>query len=388
MVRLLARSRELINEPNRMTSFIISNNNRLLLLPSLEPSVSQPSKPVTENTNNSISNYHNDLDNFTIKQLLKADLSSHKRSSLVPKSQLPSHWNNYTYNNNNNNNSNSIEKLSQDALLLPEIHGRRSSQFSSISSISSDASNTSSNGVDDQYSVRSRTSIFSNESDDNGFSSSSSSSDEEEDDNESNAQILQNEFKNPPLIKKTLQSFDETQNKLPITQQQSSLPSPTPTTQIQSQKLRHIEPKESIKRPSLDELVPTSPQDEKFPQRSKRQRVGPSCDLCRSKKIKCDAHVEIMELDVDSEKLKMNKKFEIQDKPIINKYLHPSEIEEDFKLVYSNEKIIKFKSCSYCLAKGKPCVYKRGYTKDDILRYNLMHNIKKKKKTSRTKKRS
>ncbi len=99
------------------------------------------------------------------------------------------------------------------------------------------------------------------------------------------------------------------------------------------------------------------------PSKSKRQRVGPSCDFCRSKKIKCDAHVEIMEIDVLYD-LKLTKKDEIKDEKLIKKYMTEDESNEGFKLIYSNEKIIKFKSCSYCLAKHQPCLYKRGYTKD------------------------
>ncbi|ODQ60786.1 hypothetical protein WICANDRAFT_61351 [Wickerhamomyces anomalus NRRL Y-366-8] len=152
------------------------------------------------------------------------------------------------------------------------------------------------------------------------------------------------------------------------------------------------EEEEEEKEPSIEPILikqSTPPKElkrtlsyEVRPSKSKRQRVGPSCDFCRSKKIKCDAHVEIMEIDVLYD-LNLTKKDEIKDENLIKKYMTEDELDEGFKLIYSNEKIIKFKTCSYCLAKHQPCLYKRGYTKDDILRYNLANNIRKKKKRSK-----
>lgn len=314
-------------------SFIINNttNNRLLLLPSTHHHYLdyQQNNPV------------NEFDNVSLKQLLKADLTQLRRESFSH--NYYSH--NYTYNE----------------------YGRRSSQFSSVSSVAS--SIVSSDGFTSAASI----------SEDDGFSS-----DEEE-------------FNKEPVItKEASQSIEDLTDREPkishseqVQTEKSSSPEPEELLKHEPEAI----PQKDIKEPQIpmkrsadaseEEEVEEDGDNDETPAKPKRQRVGPSCDLCRSKKIKCDAHVEIMELDVDCVKLKLSKKSEIQDKTTINKYLKSSELHEDFKLVYSNNKIIKFKSCSYCIAKGKPCVYKRGYTKDDILRYNMAHNIKKKKKTKR-----
>lgn len=310
-----------------MTSFIINSNknDRLLLLPALH--------------SDSL-HRQNCLDNLSLEQLLKADLSQYRKSSIP----------NYTYN-------------TQIAYF---DDNRRSSQFSSISSTSSVGSEL------DSLSARSRDSIFSVESDDNGFSSSS---DQEDEDYTDEKQGLNTE--NLPVTnlinKHTTTKVEEDEEDM------SSPIIPQPVTQETREKL-------SVKR-----LITEDEEEEEIEvpkERAKRQRVGPSCDLCRSKKIKCDAHVEIMETDVNGDDLKLNKKSEVLDKGIINNYLTEDELQDEFTLIYSNEKIIKFKSCSYCIAKSRPCVYKRGYTKDDILKYNTQNNIKKKKKTGRSRRRS
>lgn len=310
-----------------MTSFIINSNkdNRLLLLPALH--------------SDSL-NRHNCLDNLSLEQLLKADFSQYKRNNSIP---------NYTYNTQiayfDDNNS--------------------SSKFSSISSVGSEL---------DSLSARSRDSIFSVESDDNGFSSSSDQ--EDEDYTTEGKQGLNSEnfaFSKPTTLFSNNEEDDEEQK----------MSSPVISTSVTQETREKLSVKRLITVEEDDQEEYEQPKE-----RSKRQRVGPSCDLCRSKKIKCDAHVEIMETDVNGDDLKLTKKSEVLDKGIINKYLTKDEIEDEFSLVYSNEKIIKFKSCSYCIAKSRPCVYKRGYTKDDILKYNTENNIKKKKKTVRSRRRS
>ncbi|CCH43145.1 hypothetical protein BN7_2692 [Wickerhamomyces ciferrii] len=282
-------------------SFIISNNNRLLLLPSLE----------TPKDYNSID--------------LQYDLNKFK------------------FNNASSDNYNNIK--------LPRL------------SITEDNYNYN------YDSKSSRSSIFSNESDD-GFSSN------DEDFNDEEPKLVEiNETK----------SIDE-KKLIPI----EPIPKPTPNNSNES-----IESNDSIQSNETELQSQSQPQPEHIPQtkrhsitpdepnKSKRQRIGPSCDLCRSKKIKCDAHVEIIEFDIKPDTFELTKTNEIMNNQIISKYLTSQDLSHGFKLKYCNNKIIKFKDCSYCSIKNHPCIYERGYTKDDIMKYNLLRNIKKKKKTSR-----
>lgn len=121
---------------------------------------------------------------------------------------------------------------------------------------------------------------------------------------------------------------------------------------------------------------------------SKRQRVGPSCDSCRLKKIKCDAHMEIILQDArvlsqisdrlhqvitKDQVLQMDLKVDLSTIPV------------DSVLVKHIDKIVMFKPCTSCNKRrasldgsqgpldgkngnvtGGGCVFSKGFTRADI----------------------
>ncbi|AET40515.1 Sut1p Ecym_6122 [Eremothecium cymbalariae DBVPG len=113
----------------------------------------------------------------------------------------------------------------------------------------------------------------------------------------------------------------------------------------------------------------------------KRQRTGPSCDICRSKKIKCDATISILFQDASVTSL-------------FNNLLHSevdigelgmdwvSQIPEDIKqalltkeltLLKHVDKLIAFKPCTSCFRrKNCFCTFSKGFTRADI---NVFTNL-------------
>jgi hypothetical protein len=94
---------------------------------------------------------------------------------------------------------------------------------------------------------------------------------------------------------------------------------------------------------------------------SKRQRKGPSCDLCQLKKIKCDAYIEVLNDTANSTNISLGE--------LTPKYLTNDEISQGFKLIHSKGKLIKFRNCSHCQKKNISSCFKRGFTKEDVMKY-------------------
>ncbi|RLV95102.1 Sterol uptake protein 2 [Spathaspora sp. JA1] len=100
----------------------------------------------------------------------------------------------------------------------------------------------------------------------------------------------------------------------------------------------------------------------------RRQRLGPSCDSCRLRKVKCDADITIV--------IKQNG---LQSVPDYYPNLVSDEqlrllgqgqsitIDNEFNLIVTNDKLIKFKSCHSCTLKQLPCCFSKGFTKEDIM---------------------
>lgn len=121
---------------------------------------------------------------------------------------------------------------------------------------------------------------------------------------------------------------------------------------------------------------------------NKRQRIGPSCDKCRSKKIKCDAKIEILcqdeailqlfsnnlhhqltkyEIDekLKSEIFSKSSAFAYISKDLFNRIEQRS---EDSQIIKHLDKIIYFEPCTSCSRKKHigSCTFSKGFTRADI----------------------
>lgn len=100
--------------------------------------------------------------------------------------------------------------------------------------------------------------------------------------------------------------------------------------------------------------------------RKRRQRLGPSCDNCRARKVKCDADVVLLsrtfpQSDMPAEYLQLSP--EQQQVVTEGCAVHTG---NGFVLVLSNGKLIKYKYCLSCGGKGLECGFSKGFTKEDI----------------------
>ncbi|CAN3374687.1 hypothetical protein DIURU_000083 [Diutina rugosa] len=103
--------------------------------------------------------------------------------------------------------------------------------------------------------------------------------------------------------------------------------------------------------------------------RQRRQRLGPSCDSCRARKVKCDADVVIIaKSPADGGALA---EFDLS--PADHEAVlagAPVAVGDDATLVLSHGKLIKFKVCKSCAVKGLGCCFSKGFTKEDIMMNN------------------
>lgn len=100
--------------------------------------------------------------------------------------------------------------------------------------------------------------------------------------------------------------------------------------------------------------------------RKRRQRLGPSCDNCRSRKVKCDADVVLLsrtfpqgEEPAEYAVLSAAQKHAVA----AGRAVHTA---HGFAVVLSNSKLIKYKCCLSCGGKGLECGFSKGFTKEDI----------------------
>ena len=108
--------------------------------------------------------------------------------------------------------------------------------------------------------------------------------------------------------------------------------------------------------------------------------MGPSCDSCRVRKVKCDAEIQVINEDAitteysfvsssEIDEIKSGKRVLLSSGSLLtsnnsNNNAKPTKIE----LIFSHGKFIKFKSCQNCTCKlNVDCCFKNGYTKEDIL---------------------
>ncbi|EMG46487.1 putative fungal zinc cluster transcription factor [Candida maltosa Xu316] len=150
----------------------------------------------------------------------------------------------------------------------------------------------------------------------------------------------------------------------------------------------------SLSAPNTPELLPlkqqTQPkqqpqQQQQQIQQKRRQRLGPSCDSCRLRKVKCDAEIIIL---TEYDYIKSLVSATDLNNLITGKVSSLPIVEGGYTLLYQNEKFIKFKSCQNCYNKlNVDCCFKNGYTKEDIMFNKKKSNLnnKKIKKQSSTK---
>lgn len=103
-------------------------------------------------------------------------------------------------------------------------------------------------------------------------------------------------------------------------------------------------------------------EDQLDDKKKRRQRSGPSCDSCRARKVKCNAEIIILS--------NSSQTFNYSDYPAEThtKLNQGGTVKiDDFLLVISNDKLIKFKSCKSCNNKHLECNFSKGFTKEDIL---------------------
>lgn len=131
---------------------------------------------------------------------------------------------------------------------------------------------------------------------------------------------------------------------------------------------------------------------------TKRQRSGPSCDCCRSRKIKCDSEIFIMS-DLSNEEI-VNSSKDQQPSEVNSFIAHCEFVSFNESTGYQYYKIFKdgdhslnnnnklnsfsylqFKPCSACTSKNLKCCFSKGFTRNDIIRFNK-HERKSLKSTS------
>lgn len=117
--------------------------------------------------------------------------------------------------------------------------------------------------------------------------------------------------------------------------------------------------------PRISEAVTTasSPISE-FNEKKRRQRLGPSCDSCRARKVKCNAEVVLLSRNADDaeevKELSESSKASLYSGEIVP-------LEDSFSMVISNGKLVKFKPCSSCATRELECCFSKGFTKEDIV---------------------
>lgn len=124
-------------------------------------------------------------------------------------------------------------------------------------------------------------------------------------------------------------------------------------------------------------IVPGTPDHE---QRKRRQRLGPSCDNCRARKVKCNAEVLLLNRHFSAPSSASTSEGSSFDDALDEEYaelLHDQKdqlgagamvrISDNYILLLLNSKLIKFRPCLSCRGKGLDCCFLKGFTKEDIV---------------------
>lgn len=110
--------------------------------------------------------------------------------------------------------------------------------------------------------------------------------------------------------------------------------------------------------------TPATPSAE---EKKRRQRMGPLCDSCRARKVKCNA--DVVMLTWHDEKLSAIAEYTLlpareQQQVAAGELV---QVAGDYVMVLLNHKLVKFKPCMLCASKGLACCFSKGFTKEDIV---------------------
>ncbi|EGV63688.1 general substrate transporter [Yamadazyma tenuis] len=142
------------------------------------------------------------------------------------------------------------------------------------------------------------------------------------------------------------------------------MPSPTTTVKVTTPTLS----KSSVTSIPITPAASPIPIEESH---KRRQRLGPSCDSCRTRKVKCNAEISILAPHYAAYDLT-----EFNLSPAQIESLHsdhsvvlPASDPSDapWMLTVSHTKLIKFRACKSCACKDLECKFSKGFTKEDIL---------------------
>ncbi|KAG7811106.1 hypothetical protein KL921_002734 [Ogataea angusta] len=112
---------------------------------------------------------------------------------------------------------------------------------------------------------------------------------------------------------------------------------------------------------------------------SKRQRSGPSCDCCRARKIKCDSEIFVLAELPKTRSAAAPRGSEIASCKFLYEDEHRYQYFEIDTSQYQNQRFntklsqfryLKFKPCSACSSKKLACCFSKGFTRNDIIKFN------------------
>jgi len=373
-------------------SITISNRDEdlpPLLLPSINPNI----RNIMNNTNNIIDHHHhNDI-----------------KSNI-----LLSNDNGIT---NTTTTTNNIIKID------PFLHKKRQSD----SSIKNEDQSTMINGLESLASLATKRPKLSSNNNDNIITTTpSSTSSTSTTSSTMPASLLiglhHNIHTPPPIL--NIGNTTTTTTTTTTSNPQSNIDTPrsiTPASGIPSRSVTPLRKNQIPSTASPTSSVSSSSTNTTNSQTSKRQRVGPSCDKCRLKKIKCDAHIEVLiqdesvltfatELlhyaltrdDVIRHRITLESQFHIESdtldtflKQSFENY-NPNAGNKQFinsiSIIKHIDKLILFKPCLSCCKKKYPviitefgtpnpfkeflncCTFSKGFTRADI---NIFSRINK-----------
>lgn len=111
-------------------------------------------------------------------------------------------------------------------------------------------------------------------------------------------------------------------------------------------------------------------ESEEIRRKKRRQKVGPSCDHCRTRKVKCNADVIMLSRSFDVAELDSDFKdeFTLSAKEK-DQLCSGSEVRTACAavLVVSKGRLMRFLPCSSCSAKNLSCCFSKGFTKEDVI---------------------
>ncbi|KAG7193395.1 uncharacterized protein KQ657_000813 [Scheffersomyces spartinae] len=99
----------------------------------------------------------------------------------------------------------------------------------------------------------------------------------------------------------------------------------------------------------------------------RRQRLGPSCDSCRVRKVKCNADIVIVLKDMAGTAETSALYNDVDFTPLLKQEVTSIPLDTEYLLLASHNKLIKFKPCTNCTARTIDCCFSKGFTKEDML---------------------